>query len=51
MRWSESKSKTSATGKQTKGDSSDPTPATTMVAELMWAKGHVAGPNHPQNGR
>ena len=20
-----------------------------MVAELGWAKGHVAGPNHPQN--
>ena len=47
MRWSESKSKTSK-GKQTLGDSSDPTPATNMVAELRWAKDHVVGPNHPK---
>ena len=49
MRWSESKSKTS-TGKQTLGDSSDPTPATNIVAELGWAKGHVAGPNNHKKG-
>ena len=50
MRWSESKYKTS-TRKQTLDDSSDPTAATNMVAELDWAKGHVAGPNPPQNRR
>ena len=50
MRWSESKSKTS-TGKQTLGNFIDPTPATNMLAELRWAQGHAAGPNHPRNGR
>ena len=49
MRWSDSKSKTS-TGKQTLGDSNDPTAATNMVAELGWVKGHMAWQTIPKMG-